>query len=303
MFDRNLIKGFSVAKEKKEIKELFQQIIKVLTFVQREGQGLEKLVSIRWLLRKQFFTRYCNLIRSKSEGLKRCVCPSSDRELIENVKKTNIPSFTYCHAGLVDLAFPLQTSSRSIMLIGGQFLFEPLSKGKQERFLDKVKDLPLEREVLKSEVSSIPIIPMKNIKSIVALIMTISEKFPERDVIEILSNISGKQSTKQKKILQAISFLNDHYREQYSLKEIAAQVGLSSYYLAHIFPQELGISVMQYRKNLRMALAKEMLKNTKMPITKIAFDTGWNDSNYFSLVFRDETGISPKSFRKSYQEK
>lgn len=303
MFDHSLIKGFSVAKEKEEIKRLFQQIIKVLTFGQRESKELEKLVSIRWLLRKQFFTRYCDLIRSTPEGLKRCACPSSDKELIENAKKTNIPSFTYCHAGLVDLAFPLPTPSRSIMLIGGQFLFGPLSKRKQEKFMDKVKDLPLDREVLRGEISSIPIIPLKTIKSIIALIMTISERFPERDVIGILSKISGKQSPKQEKILQAISFLNDHYREQHSLKEIAAKVGLSSYYLAHIFPQELGITVMQYRKNIRLALAKEILKNTKMPITQIAFDLGWNDSNYFSLVFRNETGLSPKSFRKSYQEK
>lgn len=302
MPDQSLIKRFSVSKEKEEINNLFQQIIKVHSFVQGNDDGSENLVSIRYLLRKQFFTRYCNLIRSTLEGLKKCVCPQSDKELVENVKKTNQPYFTYCHAGLVDLAFPLSTSNHSIVLIGGQFLFEPPSRREQQKLLDKVKDLPLNQELLRSEIKYIPVIPMQTMKSIIALIITISERFPDRNVLEIISTISGKHSPKQEKVHNVISFLKSHYSEQYSLREIADNAGLSPYYLAHIFPQELGCSVMQYRKNLRLAMAKEMLINTEMPIIQIAFDLGWNDSNYFSLVFKKETGFSPSSFRHSSQK-
>jgi AraC-like DNA-binding protein/ligand-binding sensor protein len=295
-----MIKEFSVFKEKNEIKRLFQQIIKVLTFTPEDEKSLESLVSIRYLLRKQFFIQYCALVRSASEGLRRCVCPVSDITLIEHVKRTHKPCFTYCHAGLVDFAFPLTTSESSIVLAGGQFLFEPLSKKKQECLLDKVSDLPLPREELRKQSKSIPIIPLTTIKSIIALITTIPEHFPERDVIEILSKLSGHSSPKHEKIKKVISFLKSHYRDQHSLQEIASEVGLSPYYLAHIFPQELGLSVMQYRTQLRMAVAKEMLKNTKVSITRIAYDLGWNDSNYFSLVFRKETGQSPRSFRQSF---
>ena len=296
-----MIKEFSFSKEKDEIKRLFQQIIKVLTFTPKDEENLESLISIRYLLRKRFFIQYCAFVRSTPEGLRRCVCPVSDITLIEHVKRTRKPCFTYCHAGLVDFAFPLSTSESSIVLAGGQFLFEPLSKKRLECLLDKVSDLPLPREELRKKSKSIPIIPLTTIKSIIALITTIPEQFPERDVIEILNKLSGYASSRHEKIKKAISFLRSHYRDQHTLQEIACEVGASPYYLAHIFPQELGLSVMQYRTQLRMAVAKEMLKNTKVSITQIAYDLGWNDSNYFSLVFRKETGQSPRSFRQSFQ--
>ena len=298
---QNTIFEFSVAKEKTEIKNLFQQIIKVLSFSPNEDKGQENLISIRYLLRKQFFIEYCAYIRSSPEGLRRCVCPVSEIELIEHMKRVNKPCFSYCHAGLVDLAFPLATANGTIVLAGGQFLFDLPSKDKQEDLLERVKNLPLDRGTLRKKIPSIPIIPLLTIKSLIALITTIPERFPERDVVEILSQISSQPSPKHQKIQNVLTFLRSHYREQHSLKDIAEKVGLSPYYLAHIFPQKLGLTLMQYRTQMRMAAAKEMLRNTKRPITQIAYDLGWNDSNYFSLVFKNETGLSPKSFRLTCQ--
>jgi len=290
---------FSVAKEKAEIKRLFQQIIKVLSYVPNESSGIQNLISIRYLLRKQFYIEYCAHIRSCPEGLQRCVCPGSDMQLIERVEKAGKPCYTFCHAGLVDFAFPMARAKYPIVLAGGQFLFDSPTKEKKEWLYSRVNDLPLDREVLWSSMDFIPIISTTTIKSMVALINTIPERFPERDVIEILSKISGQPSPKHEKINSVLSFLKSNFSEQLSLKEIAAKVGLSPCYLAHIFSQELGLSVMQYRKQLRLDVAKKMLRNTKLSITQIAYDLGWNDSNYFSFVFKNETGLSPKSFRAS----
>lgn len=295
--DQNRIIEFSADKEKTEIQNLFQQIIKVLSFMPKEDEGQENLISIRYLLRKQLYIDYCAYIRSSQVGMRRCVCPVSEIELIEHVRRVNKPCFLYCHAGLVDFAFPLITSSSTVVLAGGQFLFDLPSEERQQDLLDRVKDLALDPRILREKIPSIPIIPLITIKSLIALITTIPEKFPERDVVEILSQISGSASPKYQKIQKVLTFLRNHYREQHSLEEIAEEVGFSPYYLAHIFRQELGVTVMQYRTQLRMTVAKEMLQNTKRPVTQIAFDLGWNDSNYFSLVFKNETGLSPTSFR------
>lgn len=290
---------FSIAKEKDEIKRLFQQIIKVLSYVPNKSSGIQNLISIRYLLRKQFFIEYCDYIRSCPDGLKRCVCPVSDMRLIQRVEESDKPCYTFCHAGLIDFAFPMARAKDPIVLAGGQLLFDSPTKEKKEWLYKRIKDLPLDKKVLWSSMDSIPVIPLTTIKSLIALINTIPERFPERDVIEILSKISGQPSPKHEKINSVLSFLKSNFNEQHSLKDISSRVGLSPYYLAHIFPQELGLSVMQYRKQLRLAAAKEMLRNTKLPITQIAYDLGWNDSNYFSNVFKNETGLSPKSFRAS----
>ena len=54
-----------------------------------------------------------------------------------------------------------------------------------------------------------------------------------------------------------------------------------------------------YLTTSRMTRAKELLAGTDRPITEIAFDVGYNDSNYFSTAFRKHEGISPSQYRKN----
>lgn len=100
-----------------------------------------------------------------------------------------------------------------------------------------------------------------------------------------------------------MSFIRDNYKERYSLKEIANQLSISPYYLEHLFKKEFGTSIIEYRNHLRLMTAKELLRDTSISITQIAFELGWNDSNYFSNYFKKETGMSPSEYRKLYQKK
>lgn len=60
-----------------------------------------------------------------------------------------------------------------------------------------------------------------------------------------------------------------------------------------------GQGIMEYVTAKRMAFADELLKNTSMSISEIAFKTGYSDNQYFSRVFKQHFGISPSSFRKA----
>ena len=296
----NQIKVFSVDVEKEEIRKLLQQIFNSFLFTKLGYVTPDSFISIRYFLRRKRFTRYCALIQSVPEGLRRC--QESDRRLIENVIREKSPCFHYCHAGLVDFAFPVQSSNGLIPIIGGQLLFHPYSKKEREELLDKIKDLPLERNLMKKALEDVPIIPFKIIKGIVALLITILEQFPEKESIKIISEISGQKISKYEKIKKIIAFLKEHYKENFSIKELSEKIGISPYYLSHLFKKEMGISVMKYRDYLRLTTAKEMLLNTDLPITRIAFSLGWNDSNYFTRIFKKKMGISPSDFRKIHRK-
>ena len=295
-FSQNQTKEFSVNVEKDEIRKLLHQIFNSFLLTKWGYIKPDSLISIRYFLRKERFTQYCRLIQSVPEGLKRC--QESDRKLVNNVIRKKSPCFHYCHAGLVDFAFPVQFSSGLIPIIGGQLLFHPYSEKEKEELLDKIKDLPLERDLLRKALEDVPIIPFKTIKGIVALLMTILEQFPEKESIKIISEISGQKISKYEKIEKIIAFLKAHYKENFSIKELSEKIEISPYYLSHLFKKEMGISVMKYRDYLRIITAKEMLQNTNLTITNIAFSLGWNDSNYFSYIFKKETGLSPSNFRK-----
>lgn len=295
------IRELPLNKATEEIRNIFKQIVNIISgFNSQEIE--EDVVSIRYLLRKDYFIPYCQLIRSTPQGLERCVCPSSYEELINRVKTTHKPCYTFCHAGLVDFAFPLRTKKRSIVVIGGQFLFNPLTPESTPTFLDKVNNLPLDKARLKEEITSIPVIPFETINSIVALITMILEKIPEMNALDILSKISTPPKSRFHLIQNAIDFLNQNYYKDHSLSEISRELGISSFYLSHIFSEELNTSVIKYRNQLRLKAAKDLLINTPKPITQIAYDLGWNDSNYFSNVFKKNTGQSPRSFRRAHKK-
>ena len=58
------------------------------------------------------------------------------------------------------------------------------------------------------------------------------------------------------------------------------------------------MTIMFYVQNLRITQAKKLLREGKFSITEIAFQVGFNDSNYFSSCFKKATGISPLEYRK-----
>jgi YesN/AraC family two-component response regulator len=114
----------------------------------------------------------------------------------------------------------------------------------------------------------------------------------------VSARVSGLDSSKYRKLCETINYIKENYAKDLSLRELAEKAGLSPYYLEHLFKKELGVPVMKYINRLRVEAAKELLRNTDIPVTQIAYSLGWNDSNYFSNVFRKETGLSPLKFRK-----
>ena len=81
--------------------------------------------------------------------------------------------------------------------------------------------------------------------------------------------------------------------------EYAAQLNMSVSHFLSLFKKITGTTPQQYKLQLRIAAAKNMLLNTQYRISDIAQSVGFNDSLYFCRYFRNSTGMSPKEFRKA----
>jgi two-component system response regulator YesN len=66
-----------------------------------------------------------------------------------------------------------------------------------------------------------------------------------------------------------------------------------------VFAQETGLTFTQYLTALRIGKAKELLEATEMRSSQIAQEIGYNDSHYFSYLFKKNTGMTPGEYRKS----
>ncbi|GAE32516.1 AraC family transcriptional regulator [Halalkalibacter hemicellulosilyticus] len=96
-----------------------------------------------------------------------------------------------------------------------------------------------------------------------------------------------------------LEHLHNHYAEPISVEEGAAHANLSPYYFCRLFKSATGKSFTDYLNNLRVEKAHLLLMNTEFSMTEIAFQTGFNDANYFSRCYKKYKRVSPSAVRKN----
>ena len=83
-----------------------------------------------------------------------------------------------------------------------------------------------------------------------------------------------------------------------SLKRFAEELFLNTSYLSTLFKKEVGMTLTDYVNKNRITYAKKLLKSTTLSIQDIAIKSGIPDIHYFTRLFRRDTGMSPREWRK-----
>lgn len=92
-------------------------------------------------------------------------------------------------------------------------------------------------------------------------------------------------------------FLSENYNSKITLADLSAFCHCSKSQISHIFKSTSGMSINMYLNNLRIEQAKRILRLTDAPIYQVSSSVGIPDPNYFSFLFREQCGMSPKEFR------
>lgn len=103
-----------------------------------------------------------------------------------------------------------------------------------------------------------------------------------------------------KHVRRAIEYIHDNYMRSISAEDIASYVGIHTGHLHRLFRTEIGTRVTEYLINLRLQKAKALLKRTDIPITYIASMVGICSQQYLSRLFRQNVGMTPQAYRRSY---
>lgn len=98
---------------------------------------------------------------------------------------------------------------------------------------------------------------------------------------------------------EMISYIQDHFKEKITLEMLSEEFHLSQKYISRYFKEQFAISFMQYVSHLRMEKAKDLLRNTELPITEVAMSCGYPSVNLFIRNFKDTYQITPLQYRKS----
>ncbi len=99
-------------------------------------------------------------------------------------------------------------------------------------------------------------------------------------------------------ISRALGHMDQHVAERLSVAQLAHIAGMSESSFLHRFHESVGNTPIRYLNALRIRKACDLLRrDTSLPIQEVAMQCGFDDGNYFSRRFRQETGRSPRVFR------
>jgi AraC family transcriptional regulator, arabinose operon regulatory protein len=116
-------------------------------------------------------------------------------------------------------------------------------------------------------------------------------------------NPLAKESRIDSRIQKAMDLLCQNLPVSMPVNKLAHQCGLSGSRFAHLFVDELGMTVVEYREAQRMNKARQLLERSSFSIKEIAAMTGFESPFYFSRRFSLQNNRSPSEYRKSINQR
>lgn len=97
---------------------------------------------------------------------------------------------------------------------------------------------------------------------------------------------------------EIIRYLHQHYQEPVSLENVGRAVGFSTSECCRIFKRVTGDTILNYLRSYRLTKSIELLQETDLSISQIAYESGFNGASYYIESFKKELGKTPLQYRR-----
>jgi AraC-like DNA-binding protein len=105
-----------------------------------------------------------------------------------------------------------------------------------------------------------------------------------------------------RRILKVKNYIDDHYKDEMNLKQLASHVGMTPTAFSRYFKLCTGKNLSEYIVDIRLGHAARLLVDTTDSISEICWVTGFNTLSNFNRLFHKRKGCTPTEFRKKYQK-
>ena len=237
---------------------------------------------------------FCELMNSDPEGHRRCL--ECDRLALEKCMSREVDTYDYrCHAGICEHILPIRYNGKPFaFLIFGQMLDEsPLEEQwkNTEALLDWYGG---DKNALRESFGEFRRVSREESDAFAEIVAAFASYIQ-------LDNISRGSECDETQLLA--QYLDRHFMEQLSLSDIASALGMGMTKLCGLAKQlSGGKTVTQLITGRRVEAAKQLLRTTGLPISRVAEQVGFSDYNYFTRTFKSVTGSTPTQYRKQYRE-
>ena len=130
-----------------------------------------------------------------------------------------------------------------------------------------------------------------------------SDLVAEGIALEMLAYSVRKQFSPEKQppkwLKRVVEKLNEDFIENFSTEELATEAKVHPVHLAAVFRQFYQETMGEYIQKLRIAHASRLLLDREIPLSEIAYESGFSDQSHFTRIFKRFVGLTPGAFRNS----
>lgn len=244
---------------------------------------------------------FCNYLKKFSSTTKAC---AFNKELLcRRLRRRSAAFYGVCYMGIEELRYPVLWNGRLITcLCVGQFCSDGEAvKNRLSRMAelhqlsyDELADhfrlctRPLELDIAKFTTQ---------IGILSQYISVLYDGFLRTSAHGGNTSVSAEHHKQNYIVSRTMEYIGDHLSGTLSLKVLAGVCYCSEPYLSAVFKKKTGQTLTGYIQSKRIARSKTLLDLSNLSVTEIAYECGFNDSNYFTRVFGLQEGLSPTGYR------
>jgi len=125
-------------------------------------------------------------------------------------------------------------------------------------------------------------------------------------LIELIKNVDKVKHNEEKEayeyiIVESLKYIDSYYREA-SLYDLAEKLNQTHYSLSKTIKKATKLTFKELLQERRLAKAKELLEHTKIPVTLVAEEIGYDNISYFYRIFKKKYGVTPKRYREQFEK-
>ncbi|KAF1296671.1 DNA-binding response regulator [Enterococcus sp. JM4C] len=133
-----------------------------------------------------------------------------------------------------------------------------------------------------------------------ATIQKINQAITVNELEKLLVKVIDEQKEPKmysSNVQNVLAIIEKDYQKELTLKRVSDELHLNVMYLGQLFKKETKRSFSQFLNQFRMEKAQNLLLHSEKNINEIADEIGYNNSTYFSKMFKKMYGVSPKEYR------
>lgn len=261
---KNIVLNLTLSARAAKIIDNFAFLLKLrIVFYSLDGKVIKQS-------RNEGNSPYCKIMQNEIFGIENCL--KLDEEKHRECRESHKIITYKCHAGLTEVVAPLELYGDVVgYVICGQFRMS-------DEVPSFIKDNSLKQLYLNQKK-----LDFEELDHILEMLKMLLEYMTEKELISTETDY---------RMLRIKNYIDSHYKEEISLKSIAKYICCSESTLSH-YLQQHDTNLKYLIREKRISVAEGLLrKNASLSFSEIAAMVGYNDSHYFSRIYRKHRGMT-----------